>query len=69
MPGGYCSIEDEMEGFQFLHLLVESRLIRKLQAPPLSLQDLQYLFCHLDYLLDYPFLDQCHLLIFKYLSE
>ena len=32
--GGYRSVEDEAEGFEFLHMLVQCRLIRKLQAPP-----------------------------------
>ena len=34
MPGGYRSVEDETEGFRFFHLLVKSRLIRKLHVPP-----------------------------------
>lgn len=34
LPGGYRSVEDEAEGFEFLHVLMKSRLVRKLQAPP-----------------------------------
>lgn len=33
MPGGYCSVKTKAEGFEFFHLLVQNRLIRKLRAP------------------------------------
>ena len=34
MVGGYATVEDQTEGFEFFHLLVKSRLIRKLRAAP-----------------------------------
>lgn len=34
MRGGYRSVENQTEGFDLFHILVQSRLIRKLRAPP-----------------------------------
>jgi hypothetical protein len=34
MVGGYAAVEDQAEGFELLHLLVKSRLVRKLRIPP-----------------------------------
>lgn len=34
MAGGYSAVEDQDEGFERFHLLVKSRLVRKLRAPP-----------------------------------